>query len=266
VAVAAGEGPGGALPLPEGDALAGAVGAPEALALALTRALADGEPEARALLESRGEALAEGDTMEAVAEPDAGGELLAALEGDADGEPLGEPLRDALALDERVRRLGVAETGAEPVRALEALPEGVEEPLREGEPLADGLAVERREEDTVAQVDGEAVRGPDRDAERQREKEALVVGDTVGVLRAEGDAELQALAEPLRDAEGEAVPETVTEGEAVALGERDWDTLAVKLGECDAEAEKAPDAVGDTLGDTETLPVAEGDHVPPQPM
>ena len=81
-----------------------------------------------------------------------------------------------------------------------------------------------------------------------------------------GVAEPQRLDVPLLDAEGEPDAVRDCEGEPDAVEERDWVTLAVKLGECEAEPDAKAEPLKDTLGDTVPLVVAEGVHVPPQPM
>jgi hypothetical protein len=79
-------------------------------------------------------------------------------------------------------------------------------------------------------------------------------------------AEPQPLGVPLIDVEGEPDAVWDCEGEPDAVEERDWVTLAVKLGECEAEPDAKAEPLNDTLGDTVPLVVAEGVHVPPQPM
>jgi hypothetical protein len=127
------------------------------------------------------------------------------------------------------------------VGAPEALVQALTERLPLDEPDLRGL----REPRAVAVVDGDAM-------------EAVAVPD--------GGGEPQPLGVPLIDVEGEPHAVKNCEGEPDAVEERDCVTLAVKLGECEAEPDAKAEPLRDTLGDTVPLVVAEGVHVPPQPM
>ena len=241
------------------------VGAPEALAQALTEGLPLDEKDLRGLREPRAVAVVDGDAMEAVAVPDGGGDSLAKGHGvavmDTLAEPLWEGLGDVLGVPLRERdpaplRVGDALAEGHRVRTAEALGQreaenvALEVPLREGEPQEEGEAVCEKLRVAVPQRLGEADTESDCDVVRERG----------------GVAEPQRLDVPLLDAEGEPDAVRDCEGEPDAVEERDWVTLAVKLGECEAEPDAKAEPLKDTLGDTVPLVVAEGVHVPPQPM
>ncbi len=226
------------VPLSVGDALPGAVGGadtlPQLLALSLTRGVND----VRGLAVARGVQLTDGETMDAVAVPEAGGESLNEGDALAEGEPLEEPLcegqRDAVSEPLRVKdpvplRVGVVV--AEGHREPEALAEGQREPVCE--------RVMGPLRDSVAQLVIVAVARPLRDGVAHALGHAVSVLRAVPVAQREGDRVSLTVFVPEREVKGDGVTEVLVEGDADTLGQRDCVTLVVKLAEAVEEADGA---------------------------